>query len=236
MHDFVSTLPTLNRVAFTVVLDNRFHQSLGFSNGGAMVKPVLLDVPMPVLTPRLQIRPRFVGEGPVLTEAVRESLESLRPWMPFAQVEPQIENFEEHCRRALANFILRADFSLSIYDRSGGQFIGSTGLHRINWDARSFEIGYWVRASCEGKGFVSEAANALTRYAFQVFNANRVEIRCDSRNLRSLAVMKRLGFIEEGHFKNDDMGVDGKPRDTLITARTNMDGLPALEVSWGANG
>jgi RimJ/RimL family protein N-acetyltransferase len=139
---------------------------------------------------------------------------------------------EEHCRKSLSEFVSRTNFTLSIYDRDGKTFIGSTGLHRPNWSLPSFHLGYWIHKDFEGKGFISESTNAVTRYAFNVLRARRVEIRCDGRNQRSLAVMKKLGFTEEGILRNNDIGADGSIRDTIITARLDTNGLPPLQVSW----
>lgn len=196
------------------------------------MNPLLLELPMPILTPRLQIRPRQIGEGAVLAKAIAESLESLKPWMPFAQEAPTAEKMEEHCRKSLADFIARTNFTLSIYDREGKVFVGSTGFHRPRWDVPAFEIGYWVHRDFEGQGMISEAANAVARYCFGHLRARRVEIRCDAENLRSLAVMKRLGFAQEALLRNEAVAMDGSLRDTIICARTDAEGLPALEVSW----
>jgi RimJ/RimL family protein N-acetyltransferase len=145
-----------------------------------------------------------------------------------------MDEAESHCRRACARFMLREDLTLSIYDATGKRLLGSTGLHRLNWEVRRFEIGYWIRQSEQGKGYVSEAVNALTRFAFDTLEARRVEIRCDSHNLRSLKVMQRLGFEQEGLLRSVSLGVQGESRDTIVTARTNSIGLPSLEVSWGS--
>lgn len=153
-----------------------------------MMKPILLDLPMPIRTPRLLIKPREIGEGASLAKAVNESLETLKPWMPFAQRPATPEDMEAHCREKKAEFILRKDFVLSIYLRDKQTLIGSTGFHRLNWDVPALEIGYWIHKNFEGKGLISESTNALTRYAFEVFKAKRVEIRCDAENLRSLSL------------------------------------------------
>jgi RimJ/RimL family protein N-acetyltransferase len=152
--------------------------------------------------------------------------------MPFAQKAPTMEESEEHCRRAAAKFILREDMTLSIYSRDLKTFIGSTGLHHANWDVPSFHVGYWVHPEFEGQGFITETVNALTRYAFQVLRARRVEIRCDSKNGRSLSVMNRLGFVREGVLKNEDVQTSGPLRDTIVTARYDAGELPALELTW----
>lgn len=198
------------------------------------LNPILLDLPLPILTKHLRLQPRSVGEGPILNKAICDSLDHLKRFMPFAQKAPTLEESEEHCRRSLARFLLREDLTLSIYSRDGKTFIGSSGLHRIKWEVPSFEIGYWICQEFEGQGFITESTNALTRYAFEVLNAKRVEIRCDADNARSLAVMKRLGFTQEGILRNDNLNDQGEPRSTVVTARNDLDGLPDLEVSWGS--
>ena len=61
------------------------------------------------------------------------------------------------------------------------------GLHRIDWTLRKFEIGYWRKTGCEGRGFVTEAVRALARLAFDTLDARRVEIRMDDNNAAQLA-------------------------------------------------
>lgn len=189
---------------------------------------------MPILTPRLRIQPRSIGEGPILNQAICSSQDHLKAWLPFAEKRPSLEDSEEHCRRALARFILREDLTLSIYSRDGKDLIGSTGFHRMDWDVPRVEIGYWVRREFEGQGLVTEAVNALTRYAFAVIKARRVEIRCDAKNLRSLSIMDRLGYAREGILRNQGILASGEPRDTIITARIDAAGLPELDVTWAA--
>ncbi len=85
----------------------------------------------------------------------------------------------------------------------------------------------------EGKLNVTEAVNAQTRYLFEALGARRVEIRCDSKNLGSLAVMKKLGFLTEAIFRNDDVDSDNCPTDTVVSARYGTDGLPEIDgLSW----
>jgi ribosomal-protein-serine acetyltransferase len=187
---------------------------------------------MPIFTPRLCLKPREIGEGALINQAICSSLEHLKPWMPFAQRAPTLEESEEHCRRSLARFILRDDLTLSIYSRDQKTLLGSTGLHQPNWAVPSFHIGYWIRKEFEGQGLVTESTNALTRYAFLALKARRVEIRCDAQNKQSLAVMQRLGFVQEGILKHEEIKETGELRDTIITARCNLSALPDLQVSW----
>ena len=81
-----------------------------------------------------------------------------------------------------------------------------------------FEIGYWCRASCQGKGYVTEATRAVTYVGFEWMKANRIEIRCDRKNIRSSRVAERVGYRLEAEFRNECVDPQGNLRDTLVYA------------------
>lgn len=196
------------------------------------MKPILLDIPMLISTPRLLMRPPQAGDGPALNAAIHESLKELTPWMPWARTNPTVEDSEENVRQAHAKWLLREDLRMSVFDREKKTFIGGVGLHRIVWDIGNFEVGYWTRTSSIGKGYATEAANAMTRFAFRQLGAKRVELRCSTLNEASVKVANKLGFELEGILKGNDHYVLKEPRDTRVYARLTPEGLPPLEVSW----
>ena len=187
--------------------------------------PLLIDVPEQLETERLLIRCPRAGDGAALNAAVLASLESLRPWLPWARVAPSLDESEAYCRRHHAKFLLREELVMLIFEKDGegaeGLLLGATGLHRIDWEARSFEIGYWRRAGLEGLGIVSETVCALARLAFDALGARRVEIRMDDGNERSRRVAERTGFTFEGLLRNDGVTPLGEPRSTRVYARVH---------------
>ena len=104
-------------------------------------------------------------------------------------------------------------------DGSEGELVGGTGLHRIDWTLRKFEIGYWRKSGCAGRGFVTEAVRALSRMAFDALAARRVEIRMDDRNAASWRVAERAGFTLEALLRFDSATPAGEPRSTRVYAR-----------------
>jgi Acetyltransferases, including N-acetylases of ribosomal proteins len=104
-------------------------------------------------------------------------------------------------------------------DGEEGELVGGTGLHRIDWTLRKFEIGYWRKTGCEQRGLVTEAVRALARLAFDTLDARRVEIRMDDRNVRSWKVAERAGFTLEALLRFDSVTPVGEPRSTRIYAR-----------------
>lgn len=187
------------------------------------VQPILRDFPDELETERLTVRaPRF-GDGAEMHEAVRESIDNLRPWMPWAQTLPSPEEDQERMRAERLSFLARENLMLLLFLKGTDTLVGSSGLHRINWQVPKFEIGYWVRRRFQGKGYISEAVVGITQFAFDVLGARRVEIRVDDRNKRSWRIPERLGFSLEAILQNDERDVDGNLRNTRIYARVKMD-------------
>src|SRR5688500_14161926 len=106
--------------------------------------PKLLDIPQVLETARLTLRVPRAGDGPAVNEAIRESAAELQPWMPWADPLPTVEQTESHTRVSMAKFLTREDLHLRFYLKGTDTFVGSSGLHRIDWDVPKFEVGYWV--------------------------------------------------------------------------------------------
>jgi|SRR6185369_275577 len=185
--------------------------------------PLLIDVPERLATERLVVRVPRAGDGTAVNAAVCVSHAELAPWMPWAATLPSVDESEAYCRRAHAKFLLREDLAMFVFaggaDDREGELVGATGLHRIDWPLRSFEIGYWRRTGCEGRGFMTEAVRAMARMAFDALGARRVEIRMDDRNVASWKLAERAGFTLEALLRFDSLTPAGEPRSTRIYAR-----------------
>jgi RimJ/RimL family protein N-acetyltransferase len=185
------------------------------------MKPILIDFPEQLTTERLLIRKPMPGDGKAVYDAMQASLTELKEYMPWAHRNQTVEDVEANMREAHAKFLTREDLRLHLYDKETGEFIGSSGLHRINWSVPKFEIGYWIDTRHSGKGYITEAAHAITEFAITELKARRVEIRCDSNNSKSRAIPVKLGFTLEGILKNDGLSADGvEIRDTCVYAKT----------------
>jgi hypothetical protein len=154
---------------------------------------------------------------------VVETLRDLRRFpasMAWAMEEPAVEKSEEFCRRGEANWLLRAEFPMLVFARADGAHVGNCGLHRINWETRVFEIGWWCRKRFQGQGLISEAASAVTEFAFAHLGARRVWCLSDAQNVRSGRVAERIGYAFEGRLKSERCDPDGTRRNMRIYATT----------------
>ncbi len=179
-------------------------------------------------TERLLIRAPQPNDGRVISEAISELIDELRPWMPWAQTTQSIAETETYARELALRFRNREELPLALFRKSDGFYVGNSGLHRIDWDVPRFEIGYWVRSSLSGQGYITEAVLGITKFAFEQLKAERMEIRCDARNERSAAVARRAGYTLEARLRRESRAVDGSLRDTLVFA--------LLRDEWTANG
>lgn len=188
-----------------------------------MPNPTLIDIPETIPCDRVVLRCPKPGDGVLLYEAVAESIAALRKYIasvPWAAAEPSVESSEIYCRTAYSNFIARKDMPYLIIERDSLALVGCVGLHRPNWETPKFEVGYWCRTAMSGRGYVTEAVQALARFAEAHLSAARVELLTDAENLKSRAVAERAGFKLEGLLRNERRAADGSLRSTCIYART----------------
>ncbi|MDQ2653058.1 MAG: GNAT family N-acetyltransferase [Chloroflexota bacterium] len=193
----------------------------------------LIPVPAEICSARLLLRPLREADAGQVLAAIEESREHLAPWLSWPPTIQHLDDARELCIRWAARWTLRTDLGLGMFSLDDGRFLGATGMHDPNWALRSFEIGYWLRTSAVGAGYVTEAVQLQTVLACEVLEARRVEIRCDPLNLQSRRVPERLGFALEGHLRNAWLDPLGNVRDTLVFAATPQD-YPCLKEAWRA--
>ena len=167
--------------------------------------------------PRVVVRPYRLEDADALFAAVAESRQHIWPWMPWGDQHQTVDDSRDFILRTQAKWLLREDMTVGFFEASSERYLGGSGLHPRGWDVPAFEIGYWIRASAEGHGYVAETVRLLTDFAFESLGAQRVMIRCDARNTRSAAVAERLGFVREARLRNEvRTHTDSALRDTLI--------------------
>jgi RimJ/RimL family protein N-acetyltransferase len=100
--------------------------------------------------------------------------------------------------------------------KGSGQFIGFIGLHTPSSElpfSPCVEIGWRLAFQHWGKGFASEAANGALQVGFGFLNLPEIVSFTAVRNLRSRAVMERLGMREAATtFEHPHIPVDSPLR------------------------
>jgi RimJ/RimL family protein N-acetyltransferase len=140
----------------------------------------------------IEVRRWREDDAQAANQAVLESREHLRPWMPWADAAP--DTLEERQQRIAGwerDWLAGGDGFYGIF--VDGRVAGGCGLHR-RLGPDGLEIGYWLHAAFTGRGVMTSAAAMLTGAAFTVPGVSLVEIHHDRANVRSAGVPRRLGF------------------------------------------
>ena len=172
--------------------------------------------PYRIETERLLLRCYDPGDAGRVRDVVVRDREYLVEWMPWALQEPQtLEEKRELLRRFRANFDQGLEFAYGIFTPDDAEFLGSCGLHP-RCGAGGLEIGYWIRSDRAGLGYATEATVGLAQAGFGVLGADRLEIRVDPDNGKSLAIPERLGFEREALLRRRLHWPGREPRDLTI--------------------
>jgi RimJ/RimL family protein N-acetyltransferase len=135
-----------------------------------------------------------VDDAERVANAVAESIEHLRPWMPWATEESTDPTFQRARLRRLAEMQQRGEeWDFGLFANGDAELLGTFGLMTRRGPG-TLEIGYWLHVGHTNRGHTTRAVAALTDIALATEGVDRVLIYCDEANDRSAAVPRRLGF------------------------------------------
>jgi ribosomal-protein-alanine N-acetyltransferase len=128
------------------------------------------------------------------------------PWVSPCRDQASFLGYLAHCdgERALG-FIAR--------ERESGRIVGVVNLSEIVRGVfQSAYMGYYSVAGMNGRGLMSEAVSLVVTRAFEELGLHRLEANIQPNNEPSRALVKRLGFRQEGYSPRY-LRIDGEWRD-----------------------
>ena len=131
----------------------------------------------------------------------------------------------EFIRRAVGLYPMMTELHMGVWSAEDDALVGAcalTGIDRANLRA---EMGYWIGRAHWGRGYGKAAASLMASYAFSELMLERVYCKVFESNSRSIALLRSLGFVEEGRLRRHDV-VGGRRVDTLV--------FGLLSSEWGA--
>lgn len=159
-------------------------------------------------------------DGPLLYEAVVASRQFLQPWMPWANDEFSLELAVRRAREFCGRWLLATDFVTAIVAPDQSRLLGSCGYHLRGNPLGNLtaECGMWIRHDCAGRGLGTAALEALLRWGFRDWPWERIEWRCDDRNVASWRTAEKAGMTLEGTLRHFRLSPDLEPRTSRIYA------------------
>jgi RimJ/RimL family protein N-acetyltransferase len=115
---------------------------------------------------------------------------------------------------------LRAEddwLSAAAVERESGHVVGDIALHWVSEEHKTGEIGFILNPVYQGRGYATEAARAMLRFAFDGMGFHRVIGRTEARNTPSARVLEKLGMRLEAHFVENEW-VKGEWQSELVYA------------------
>ncbi|MCW8330145.1 GNAT family N-acetyltransferase [Photobacterium sp. SDRW27] len=169
---------------------------------------------------RIKLVPPSMERAPSMLEAIIESEVELRQYLPWVDSSLTEADSISNTEKAIENFeSFTGELRYSIIRKSDDHFLGAIGLMIRDKAVPFFEIGYWIRTSETGKGYVSEAVSLIEEYAFNECKARRIEITAASTNFKSRSVAERCGYQLDTVFANAHRLPSGELSDTAVYSK-----------------
>jgi len=98
------------------------------------------------------------------------------------------------------------------------KIVGRIGFVNVSKSNNRGEVGYWLDKRAGGHGIMTEAFQLLEKCAFEDWGYNRIELKIDPDNAKSLGVAKRMNFVKEGVLRGEHF-INGEYRDSFIFSK-----------------
>ena len=155
--------------------------------------------PPTLTTARLVLRPYTLEDAPAAHAYVSDrELASTTAAIPHPYPEGAAEAWiATHAgRHAAGDAVI-----LAVTLRGTGELVGSVEMRMVPSHRRA-DLGYWVGRPHWGRGYATEAAEALVRWAFATLGLHRVHAAHLSRNPASGMVLRKIGMRYEGRLRS----------------------------------
>jgi len=128
---------------------------------------------------------------------LHENTVHLAEFMPGLNLDYSIENEKSYIDYCKLNWDLGKIYDFSMFDKEGQEYLGSIRIAVTSSSRGHYEFGYWITEKYQGRGYVSEAVNALSDFLLNNLNAFRVMIQTNLENSKSANLALRNEFLLE---------------------------------------
>jgi ribosomal-protein-alanine N-acetyltransferase len=187
---------------------------------------------------RPEAAPLILGDGVCLRgpqmgdhaewAALRErSRAFLTPWEPVWPADDLTRAaFRRRVRRFLRETREDRAYPFFIFRSEDNALVGGCTLSNVQRGVQqSCALGYWAGEPYAGRGYVTRAVRALIPYVFEELRLHRLQAACLPENGRSMAVLRKCGFREEGYARGY-LRINGIWRDHIVFAILHDDPRP----------
>ena len=169
---------------------------------------------------RVYINKIHSGDRKEIIELANSSIGLHQPWIS-APINSSM--FKQYFKRISQN----DHEGIAIRLEADNQIVGVININNIvRGSFLSASLGYYVSKLHQGHGYMTEALNAVTQFAFRNMGLHRVEANIQPSNQRSKNLVQRCGFEFEGLSKKF-LYINGEWKDherwAIVDTRSTMD-------------
>ncbi|WP_137169491.1 GNAT family N-acetyltransferase [Marinomonas sp. FW-1] len=172
-----------------------------------------------IVTERGVLRILDESQAPLLYDYINQEKDFLAQWEPLrSEGYYSLETCALRIREMRRDFLEDRGVVFCFLSPSEDKMLAYTNYSNIIRGVfQACNLGYSIRESEQGKGIMHEALTAGLEYLSKELHIDRIQASYMPRNVRSAAVLKKLGFDKEG-VARDYLKINGKWEDHILTA------------------
>lgn len=178
------------------MIENIFSQQITLENERVLLRPLELSDTMHLLP--------FVFSEP-------------DTWFYSLQGPTDEASMKKYIATAIDNRQQQKEYPFIIFDKKTNEYAGSTRFYDIQQTFKTTQLGFtWYGKKFRQTGLNRHCKLLLFQFAFEQWELERVELRADIRNERSINAMKAIGCTPEGILRKHLPNNEGGRRDSIV--------------------
>ncbi len=176
---------------------------------------------------RVYLRPPQPGDWAEWARLRAESRAFLAPWEPiWADDELTRNGYRRRLRRYNRDAQEGYGYAFFVFRAADDALLGGLTLSNVRRGVtQSCSLGYWTGKPYAGNGYMTDALGTVLQFVFDSLGLHRLEAACLPGNERSKAVLRRVGFSEEG-LARQYLKINGAWRDHVLFGLLASDPRP----------
>ncbi len=177
-----------------------------------------------LLTARAVVRRFREGDGAALYELVDNNRSYLSDYFSHVlHATPDKETAEQYVRQKMAAWLLQQEYCFGIWENRSAQLIGQVQLTSIDWGIPRAELSFFLDQSFQGKGMMTEALQAVIRFAFTQLFIEKLSLPTSMENYDMHRIARKCGFRREGDLRSEMRKGGGDYVDVMLFGLTKTE-------------
>ncbi|UEG50496.1 GNAT family N-acetyltransferase [Ferruginibacter lapsinanis] len=138
-------------------------------------------------------------------------------WFYSLQGPTDEASMKKYIATAIENRQQQKEYPFIIFDKRANEYAGSTRFYDIQQGFKTTQLGFtWYGKKFRRTGLNRHCKFLIFQFAFEQWDLERVELRADIRNERSINAMKGIGCTAEGILRKHLPNNEGGRRDSIV--------------------